>query len=371
MKKYNLLYICDIGNSQSNGVALSVPEHFINISKTQNVGLLNCSSIQIEKLKNETNVFLYNEYGKVAKLPYPFNKPDLVIFHEVYKKKYLQLYKEIKRMNIPYIIIPHGCLTKKAQNVKKIKKVVGNFLFFNSFIFNAASIQFLSEMEKNNSKNFSKKSFVSGHGMLVTENYKKDFNKNCKKLLYIGRYSMFIKGLDILLKYCFRNREYMLENSIVLDMYGRGKDEDIKKIKSLIQKYKLENLVKINGPIYDKEKENIILNHDYFIQLSHSEGQPLGIIESLIYGLPVIVSNGTTFKNFVLENNCGFVCDNEEDFYNILRRVVSNENEIYLLSKNARESGISNFSWDVVIDNNINYYSQIISDRRKNNEYRS
>ena len=81
----------------------------------------------------------------IDKMPEPFNKPDLVVFQECYRKWYIKIGKQLEKKNIPYIIIPHGELGKEAQQSKHLKKVLANLVFFNRFTDKALGIQCLSQ----------------------------------------------------------------------------------------------------------------------------------------------------------------------------------------------------------------------------------
>lgn len=195
----NLLHVCSITNNKTSGISNVVPEHFINQSKFVKVALLNCNNTQIERLKSEKNVFYYNEINKnIDNLPKPFNCPDLVVFHGIYISQYISIYNKILKKDIPYIIIPHGSLTKDAQKIKKIKKVFGNLVLFNRFIKKAKAIQYLSEIEQKMSSDFKNDSFIMGNGIYTPSLKKEKFSENCIKLVYVGRYAVYHKGLDIL-----------------------------------------------------------------------------------------------------------------------------------------------------------------------------
>ena len=142
-----VLHITSITNPNGNGVAVAVSNYFKYENNYIDVAIYNTENNII------SNDYSYNilEYKNISSLPNGFNSPDLVVFNEVYKATYLNLYKECIDKKIPYIIIPHGCLTQKSQNKKKIKKVLANLLFFNKFINSSVAIQYLNEEEKNSS----------------------------------------------------------------------------------------------------------------------------------------------------------------------------------------------------------------------------
>lgn len=224
----NLLHVCSITNNKTSGISNVVPEHFINQSKFAKVALLNCNNTQIERLKSEKNVFYYNEINKnIDNLPKPFNCPDLVVFHGIYISQYISIYNKILKKDIPYIIIPHGSLTKDAQKIKKIKKVFGNLVLFNRFIKKAKAIQYLSEIEQKMSSDFKNDSFIMGNGIYTPSLKKEKFSENCIKLVYVGRYAVYHKGLDILLDGCKKAYKNMIINKIEVNLYGAGNEEKI------------------------------------------------------------------------------------------------------------------------------------------------
>lgn len=362
MNSITVLHICYIDNNKCNGVSTVVPKYYLHQKKLCNVGILNCTSTKINSLKKEKNLFLYDDHSDISELPQPFNKPDLVVFHEVYKLKYVPLYKRLKKYNIPYIIIPHGCLTDDAQKMKKIKKKISNCLLFNRFIKNALSIQFLSSFEKDMSKKYARKCFVAGNGVDVNPNVEKSSKGNITNIVYIGRYSIYHKGIDLILDYCRDNKDLMQKNNIVVNLYGSGKKEDTEKLYDFVKKYDLSGIVSINGPLFDEKKIQVLDKCDYFIQLSRLEGQPLGLMEALANGVPVIVSDGTTFGDYVKNNNCGFICNSSDSFSEILRIVpFLSKKEYDRMSSNAVRLMKERFDWDIVSLNTVSEYNRLAS----------
>ncbi|MBR5178606.1 MAG: glycosyltransferase [Lachnospiraceae bacterium] len=310
----------------------------INLRVTDQIGFLNTRSISI----NGIDCQLMPTKNSLKELPYPFNKPDLVVFHEVYYPAFVGLGKECKKNHIPYIIIPHGCLTKEALEIKKWKKRIGNELLFKDFVMGAETLQFLSPSEKRRTI-FKKDGFIGLNGVTLKSDrhHKKNINFADTKHInsndadmdqcdiseetdntsgdkksdnirpytmftYIGRIDMHIKGLDLLVKAVAQNQDLLREKLCCIKLYGPDCNDSKSKLTILANDLGVSDLIEINGPVEEEKKEEILLNSDIFIQTSRSEALPMGLLEALSYGLPCIVSRGTGFAGLINRYKAGW-----------------------------------------------------------------
>lgn len=351
-----ILHITSISDPKGNGVAVAVNNYVKYESKHATVGLYNLDGI----IKNEfCQSFEKEQYGSIKDLPKPFCQPDIVIFNEVYKLEYINLYKECLNRKLKYVIIPHGCLVKLSQRKHKLKKVIGNLLLFNKFISSANAVQFLNEKERDNSIGFKyKKIIISGNG--IDASIKKANKYKSNDFIYIGRYALYIKGLDMLVMICSKYHEWFKKNNIHFNLYGRDSLNGVDKLRSLISKNGVEDTIIINDAIYGQEKEKVLLNAYAFIQLSRHEGQPMGIIEALSYGLPCIVSYGTSFGEYVNNNDCGLGClFDEKEIFSKIKEMFENKEKRNLQSKNAYACVKRDFDWKIIVSNLIKEYKEV------------
>lgn len=119
-------------------------------------------------------------------------------------------------------------------------------------------------------------------------------------------------------------------------MLGKGKLEN--KIRKMISKYSLDNNITIAGFVSNPYE---ILNKTKVLCMpSLYEGFGLAAIESLILSTPVVCSGAGGLIDIV-DDNCGKICKNTEDYVKELNLLLSND--IYYLKKeiNAGEKGIS------------------------------
>lgn len=353
-----ILHITDIAVKEGNGVTNAVLEYLKYESKDNKVAVYNLSA-QIES--NFCSSFNYKQYSNINSLPTPFNNPDIVIFNEVYKPKYIHLSKECNKRNIKYVIIPHGCLTDDARRKKGtwLKKQIALKFVLRKFIKNATAIQFLNVMEKNNTHIKYKNYIISGNGIKIEIK-----NNSCKSknIIYIGRYDVYHKGLDYLVEMCKKYHDWFIKNKIKIHLYGRDSKGSLNILNDLIDKYSVGDVLIVNGAIYGKEKEELLKKSYAFIQTSRFEGQPMGILEALGYGVPCIVTKGTSFAEYVNENKCGFGSELDIDIiFNNLKKILNDEDLRNTFSKNAIKSIKRDFDWDVVIKDCVKKYQDLLS----------
>ena len=351
-----ILHIIDVMDTQSNGVAIAVKNYVEYESRFENVAMFCLNS----KPKTSSKLYSYKDYKTIEELPEPFNKPDLVVFNEVYKPKYIRLYKECLKRNIKYIIIPHGCLVKGAQKKHRFKKIAGNILLFNRFIRNANGVQFLNESEKKNTHFHIKKDIIAGNGITPSA-YRNNNDGDNKDLVYIGRYEVKHKGLDLLVKVCAENKKWFQTNDIKIQLYGRDNKEEIIRLNELVACHNVKDIIIINKPVYGIEKEQILKKAYAFIQCSRYEGQPMGIIEALSAGVPCVVTYGTYMGEYIRDNKCGIAChfDAKEVFEAIFKMTDDNQTR-NLFAKNSYVKSNKDFEWNDVVLKTIEKYKKII-----------
>lgn len=370
-KKLTILHILYVSENKASGVRNIVPQHLQYQSQFADVALLNCNDTEVEEAKGVYNVYKLSELKdkKIKNLPEPYNNPDLVVFHAIYYPQYINLYKQCKKEKIPYVLVPHGSLTKKAQRQKIIKKIFANLLLFNSFINNAEVIQYLVDGEKKDSR-YEKKYIICGHGIKLTKKIKK-YDKSSKEnkpfiYEYIGRIDTYIKGLDLLIEAVNMVKEYVEKNNMKFMLYGPDYRGRRKKVERLIKKYELENIVFLNKPVWNEEKIDKLLEGDVFIQTSRSEGQPLGLMEAISVGLPCVVTKETNFGYIIENNNMGWQADaNANDIAKKIIKAYECRSEYPIITKNEIEYAEDNFEWNHVAKETIEKYKMIVNEYKE------
>lgn len=354
-----ILHIAALNNSAFSGVSVVVPEHVKAQEQYAETALMNILDYKVTGVKLQLDLQF-----DIDLLPEPYNKPDIVVFHQLYYASYLKIWKKIKKKGIPYIIVPHGCLSKEALKIKWLKKIIGNKLFFNSFIKKAIALQCLSDGEASDIK-YKNFKIVSTNGFQCPLVKKERFLINGKiRIVYIGRLEIYHKGLDILLEAMASIKSFLIEKNVELSIYGPDKNESHKKLVRIIKDERLDNLVTVNNGISGKEKEKTLLSSDIFIQTSRFEGMPMGILEAMAYGVPVVITKGTTLGELVSKYNAGWVSDTTVGVVaDVLKKAIEEKCWLEVKSESARKLVFEEFDWRKIAKEAVEKYEQLIKCR--------
>ena len=365
----NILYISNLTGSLFAGPNYSVPAQIRAQSEIDNVFWYNLSAAKLEEwekigCKNLEDI----SCATLDSLPTPFNNPDIAVIEEVYCYPFCSLITEIRKKGIPYVIIPRSVMTKQAQSKRKLKKIIGNLLFFNKFIRGAAAIQYLTEEEKiESSEQWNINSFVIPNGINKKAAVKERFSENGIRAAYIGRYEIYQKGLDLMLDAIAAEQDLLRKNGFLLNMYGHNQENTVAKLMQKINDSGICDIVKVNGSVFGEDKEKVLLDSDVFIMTSRFEGHPMGMIEALSYGLPCIATLGTNLLEEVKSYDAGWVAENNVlSIREALRQMVAQAGDLQIKSENAiRLADV--YSWDKIARDSHEIYERIL--RKHKNEH--
>lgn len=363
----NILFISKLSGNLFAGPNNSVPAQVKAQSEVDNVFWYNINKIKLQEWESIgcKNLIDYPSC-RIKDLPAPFNMPDIAVLEEFYCYAFSKIVKDLIEQDIPYVIIPRSELTGSAQKKKRLKKIMGNIIYFNGIFNNSCAIQYLSEQEKTESKGrWKKHSYVIPNGTNQKEKIKETFSTDALKVVYIGRYERYQKGLDFLIESINRCKSVLRKANFALNMYGVNQDDTVSILKNEIHKYDIVDLININDCVFSVEKEKVLLESDVFILTSRFEGMPMGLIEALSYGLPCVITKGTNLSKEVAEYDAGWIADNSiESVEKALLNMVQERMLLADKSKNALALA-KNYSWHSIALQSHDMYLDLISRKKR------
>jgi glycosyltransferase involved in cell wall biosynthesis len=142
-------------------------------------------------------------------------------------------------------------------------------------------------------------------------------------------------------------------------MYGPDYRGQYDYVKAMIDVRGLNNLVTLHQAVFGAEKEIVLLDSDIFIQTSRTEGMPMGILEAFSYGLPCLITKGTTLGDFVKNYNAGWVAEtNAQSVFECLVSAIEGKENFGEKSLGALALINENFAWDKIADNAVKAYQK-------------
>ena len=252
-----------------------------------------------------------------------------------------------------------------AQQKSRLKKAAANLLLFKRFCNGAAGIQCLTEIEKQESI-MGKNLFVAPNGVEMPAVTKASFRTDETHFVYIGRILPFIKGLDLMIQAFALEKDFLREHRCRLDIYGPTEDRGVSfvpEMQAYIRQGGVEDLVNLHSSVVREEKQRVLLDSDIFIQTSRTEGMPMGILEALSYGLPCLVTEGTTFAQTIQGNNAGWnggTC--AQTIAEALCSAVNSRSRFGEMSANAIHMA-EDHSWDSAAATAIGHYQECLKER--------
>ena len=360
----NILYISKLTGNLFAGPNNSVPAQVRAQAQYDNVLWYNLNDIKRpEWTQNGLDCKNLTDYpsGRLKDLPPPFNHPDLAVIEELYCFPFCDLIHDFQKEKIPYVIIPRSAMTAQGQKKRPLKKIAGNLLYFNRMIRKAAAVQYLTEEEQSEScDQWKVRSFVIPNGAAKQPKQRTEFCKNGIQSTYVGRYEIYQKGLDLMLSAIGAEQETLRSSGFVLNMYGPDQENTLAELNRLIAEHGIGDIVRISGSVFGEDKRQVLLDTDVFIMTSRFEGLPMGMIEALAYGLPVVATLGTNLSDEVCKYGAGWTAENDVgSIRRALRNMVKDRESFAETGKNALRLA-DTYSWDEIAKRSHEMYLQLL-----------
>ena len=207
---------------------------------------------------------------------------------------------------------------------------------------------------------FFKSKFVTIHNGIsdISEKYKKtDFSKSELNIVMISRFCPQKDPYTLISAVHDLNRDGY---NVKLDLYGYGPD-----LEKVLESIKNQNDKKIQYKGEISDVTPILKNYDVYALISNWESLPIGIIEAMRSGLPLLVSN--VGGNSECVKNNGYLVE-RSDISNCkeqIKKLYELGDKKIVLGQNSRSLYEKEFSVGKMINETLKIYSKL---KRKENE---
>ena len=303
-------------------------------------------SIHYQKaLSINVNRFFFGFNSNIRKV---IRTSNVLLNHGFYSMTFLNLLLHTRDGHIKRIM-PHGVFEIYQQNVSKLRKVIFDYVarklgFSTSWKFLVAS----------ESELIGVKSRFSEHSALVVgipikrttlKSARRVLNNGPIKILHLGRIAKK-KRIDLTLRVIPR----LLSSGLDVEFHiaGNGDAELTKDLKKLAGELEIERIVFFHGLLIGESKFELMRSCHIFALPSENENYAIAVKESLLLGIPCIVTKEVALSVEVEKYEAGIVLGNysDEEYFASFIKLISNYSKF---SENAwaYESRRDSDSWSV------------------------
>jgi glycosyltransferase involved in cell wall biosynthesis len=175
------------------------------------------------------------------------------------------------------------------------------------------------------------------------------------KLLFLSRIEKK-KGLNILFK-ALAACKFKYHLSIV----GEGDETYLKELQEQAAELAIDKNIDWIGAVYGKEKENFFFSNDLLVLPSFNENFANVVIESLLYGTPVLITENVGLADYVTSADLGWVCEaNEVSIFNYLQQINKEKDRIAEKSERAPRIVKEDFDKGKLISKYSEMYGKVL-----------
>lgn len=236
------------------------------------------------------------------------SKPDLVVLHQIYTFSTLIGYIYAKRFRIPYVVMPHGSLTKYHESDSRLIKALAKWFLISKILREADAVIVTCESEKTDLiPSLQAKAFQLNYGAVMSQPIN-EFSRRLPlgtrnpHIVFSGRFDkkknlpLVIKAMPIVME------KYP---DLTLDIAGSGTANEVKTLQSLIKSLKLEVNIQFHGWIDATKMLELFSGARLLVLPSENENFAIVVAEALSAGVPCVLSKFVGTADIVGKHHAG------------------------------------------------------------------
>lgn len=326
-----------------------------NISKGINGDLIN--EIKIITLKDLIYSIIMSLLNRTFPLKVELNSFDIIHRHGLWSPISILNFL-VKKNDNNFFISPHGLLNQEAMRISRIKKNIFIKLIEKAAFKKCRAFIASTDFEKLEILKFkwmiNKKIIIIPNGVddIFFQSETKPANQKIvnkkKQFLYLGAIER-IKGVDLLVKAAEQNSRILRKYGYSFLCIGDGNEVYKKEITDFIDEHNLHDIFKFQKGIYGMKRIDAYKESKFFISMSYSENFGITIAESLVLGVPVIVSSALPWR-FLEDIKAGIIVNPECNSIKmgIISACKMSDKKYKEWSNNAAIFSKDKYRWDII-----------------------
>ncbi|MCX6454845.1 MAG: glycosyltransferase family 4 protein [Actinobacteria bacterium] len=238
------------------------------------------------------------------------SKPDLIVIHQIYTFSTLLGYLYAKRYRIPYVVMPHGSLTKYHESDSRFIKTLAKWLLISKILREADAIIVTCDSERADlNPPLQAKAYKLIYGAVVNQAVdasvrRQSVGSQNPHIVFSGRFDKK-KNLPLVI----RAIPFVLDKypNLILDIAGSGTANEVKMLQRLVTSLKLEDNVQFHGWVDASKMREIFSRAKLLVLPSENENFAIVVAEALSAGVPCVISKFVGTADIVAKHHAGEV----------------------------------------------------------------
>jgi glycosyltransferase involved in cell wall biosynthesis len=219
-----------------------------------------------------------------------------------------------RRYGVPTVVSAQGTLDRFALSKSRWKKKLAMLAYEARNLERASCLQACGDQEVANYRDLGLKNpiavvpngisakWMNSRGDPLAFRAKYEVPGDVRIMLFISRITPK-KGLPMLIEALSGLKRHLREWIVLIA--GVDECDHQAAVEELIHRHDLERYVRVIGPVYGDDKRNAYEAADLFVLPTHSEGNPMVVLEALGAGVPVVTTRGAPWRDLV-PYQCGW-----------------------------------------------------------------
>lgn len=294
---------------------------------------------------------------------------DLVHVHAIFSYASTLAMAIARIRKVPYINMPHGMLCKWSLQQSKFRKQTYLNVIERSNLLHTQSLFFTTQQEQEefNLLDLNIPNFILPHGVQIPTLIPYA-QAQLRELLQIPTHFPILlfmsrihpkKGLEYLIESLGKLKEY----NFALVIAGSGEPDYVNQIQDLLVTQGISDRAHLVGFIEGEIKNLYLQGADLFTLTSHSENFGIAVMESLVAGTPVLITDGVAIAPMVKEQAIGYVTKLEINaIVTALENFFQNfDNDLFSRLK-TQQIIAENYSWQSISAQLVTIYQAIVNE---------